>query len=163
MSLSETVNKWKEAQTKGATESSGMQPVPPQIGLNGGGIFNNTDSPLKKSRRRKPRSPRKSLTPKGQKWCGLSPQQNGRQMTWERMNNDKHLKHNIKNLKSRFSQRVKLFKTAERRRLRRDQTEAETLNRDNIERCEVAFRSFSKITRLILAFRLNMRWSKVTC
>ena len=149
MSLSETVKNeiGKEAQTRGATESSGMQPVPPQIGLNGGGIFNNTDSPLKKSRRRKPRSPRKKPYPKGAEMIGLSPGfQNGRQMTWERMNNDKHLKHNIKNLKSRFSQKGKVTpKTAERRRLRRDQKlKLKLLNRDNIERCEVAFRSFSK-------------------
>ena len=144
-SLSETVKNEIEKDYSYMNNTNTMQPTPPNHGLPKS-LFSptfNTNSPLKKSRGRKTKAKR---YPKGSEVIGLSPGfKNGRQMQWERMNNDKHLKHNINNLKSRFSQRGKIGpKAAEKRRLERDKMlKLKLENRDNVKRCDLAYQSFS--------------------
>ena len=147
--LSETVKNELEKGSKYGNivnKNDRIKPTPPnKFGLPNS-IFNNilsSESPLKKSRKLKRKT---KPYPKGAEMIGLSPGfKNGRQMTWERMNNDKHLKHNIKNLRSRFSRKGKIGpKEAEKRRLERDRVLKIKLDhRDNIERCDRAFQKFS--------------------
>jgi hypothetical protein len=147
--LSETVkNELEKGSNYGniVNKNNGIKPTPPnKFGLPNSIFYNplSNESPLKKSRKLKGKT---KPYPKGAEMIGLSPGfKNGRQMTWERMNNDKHLKHNINNLRSRFSRKGKIGpKEAERRRLERDRILKIKLDhRDNIERCDLAFQKFS--------------------
>ena len=100
-----------------------------------------TPSPLKRGRALKKKKP----FPKGAEMMGLVPGfLNHRQMTWERMNNDRALDRKIKTLKSRFSANMldsTNAKEAQRtRRARRIKFKLD--HRDSIERCSYAFNKF---------------------